>query len=322
MSAYLVSFVLISVAVFSFFLTKKKIQTAYIQSSASNKKKQFKTQPKYFGYITFLWVLAPAVLLYFLTSYLSNFEAFAFLNSTWVSSLLIVGISCILGLWKFNKINENYPARNRFEKSIEIILLLSSGIAILTTLGIVMSVLFESFRFFGDVPVWDFMFGTQWSPQTAIRADQVGSSASFGAVPLFVGTLLISAIALSVAVPLGLMNAIYLSQYASSKFRTFAKPTLEILAGIPTVVYGFFAALTVAPFIRDLGESLGLTVASESALAAGLVMGIMITPFVSSLTDDVITAVPKSLSEVLSYFITVASMKIDEGHIEVICFLK
>ena len=143
----------------------------------------------------------------------------------------------------------------------------------------------------------DFLFGTQWSPQTAMRADQAGSSGAFGAVPLFVGTLLISFIALLVAVPLGLMSAIYLSEYASPTLRAYAKPAMEVLAGIPTVVYGFFAALTVAPFIRDLGESLGLSVASESALAAGLVMGIMIIPFMSSLSDDVINAVPQSMRD-------------------------
>jgi phosphate transport system permease protein len=131
----------------------------------------------------------------------------------------------------------------------------------------------------------------------AIRSDQVGSSGAFGAVPLFTGTLLIAGIALLVAVPLGLLSAVYMAEYAAPRFRAVVKPLLEILAGIPTVVYGFFAALTVAPFIRDAGTALGLTVASESALAAGLVMGIMIIPFVSSLADDVITAVPHSLRE-------------------------
>ncbi|HBP66989.1 MAG TPA: phosphate ABC transporter permease subunit PstC, partial [Alcanivorax sp.] len=130
--------------------------------------------------------------------------------------------------------------------------------------GIVMSVLFESIRFFGQVSPVDFLFGTQWSPQTALRADQVASEGAFGAIPLFMGTLLISAIALLVAVPVGLMSAIYLAEYAHAKVRAVAKPLLEILAGVPTVVYGFFAALTVAPFIRDVGESIGLDVASES----------------------------------------------------------
>jgi len=172
-----------------------------------------------------------------------------------------------------------------------------SLIAIFTTLGIVASVLFESILFFQKVPIQEFLFGLNWSPQTALRADQVGSSGAFGAVPLFTGTLLVSLIAMLVAVPIGLMSAIYMSEFAGPRFRAIAKPTLEILAGIPTVVYGFFAALTVAPFIRDVGERLGWSVSSESALAAGLVMGVMIIPFVSSLSDDVINAVPQALRD-------------------------
>jgi phosphate transport system permease protein len=176
-------------------------------------------------------------------------------------------------------------------------LIASSLIAILTTVGIVLSVLFESFLFFQKIPITDFLFGLEWSPQVALRADQVGASGAFGAVPLFAGTLLISLIALLVAVPIGLMSAIYLSDYAGPRLRSYAKPVLEVLAGVPTVVYGFFAALTLAPAIRGAGESIGLTVSSESALAAGLVMGIMIIPFVSSLSDDVINAVPQSLRD-------------------------
>jgi phosphate transport system permease protein len=176
-------------------------------------------------------------------------------------------------------------------------LLLFSSIAIVTTLGIVLSVLFESIRFFQRVPITEFLFGLNWSPQTALRADQVGASGAFGAVPLFAGTLLISFIAMMVAGPIGLMVAIYLAEYAPRKMRTVAKPLLEILAGVPTVVYGFFAALVVAPQVRAMGVTLGLDVASESALAAGLVMGIMIIPFVSSLSDDVINAVPQAMRD-------------------------
>ncbi len=175
--------------------------------------------------------------------------------------------------------------------------MLSSGIAVMATVGIVLSVLFEALRFFEAVPVWDFLFGLEWSPQTAMRSDQVGSSGAFGAIPLFLGTMMIAGIAMLIAVPLGLMTAIYLSQFATPKFRSFAKPVLEILAGIPTVVYGFFAALTVAPLIRTMGESVGLAVASESALAAGIVIGVMIIPFISSLSDDVINAVPEAMRE-------------------------
>jgi phosphate transport system permease protein len=152
-------------------------------------------------------------------------------------------------------------------------------------------------RFFREVPVSEFLFGLNWSPQTAIRADQVGSSGSFGAVPLFTGTLLITGIAMFVAVPVGLMTAIYLAEYSSRRIRAITKPTLEILAGIPTVVYGFFAALTVAPMVRRVGDSIGVEVASESALAAGLVMGIMIIPLVSSLSDDAINSVPSAMRD-------------------------
>lgn len=196
---------------------------------------------------------------------------------------------------------KNIAVRNRtrhfVERVVMWILILCSAVAVVTTVGIILSLVFESYRFFLKVDFFDFLFGTHWSPQTALRADQVGGTGAFGAIPLFAGTLLITAIAILVAAPIGLFAAIFLSDYASSRFRSFAKPVMEILAGIPTVVYGFFAALTVAPFFRGAGESVGLTVSSESALAAGIVMGIMIIPFVSSLSDDVINAVPQSLRD-------------------------
>jgi len=197
----------------------------------------------------------------------------------------------------YMRIRPEMRARNHVERIVQVGLVLCSTIAILTTLGIVLSVLFESIRFFQHVPVTDFLFGTKWSPQMAMRADQAGSSGSFGAVPVLSGTFMISGIALTVAVPIGLMSAIYLSEYANSRVRAWAKPVMEILAGVPTVVYGFFAALVVAPFVRNSGEMLGLNVSSESALAAGLVMGIMIIPFVSSLSDDVINAVPQAMRD-------------------------
>jgi len=206
-----------------------------------------------------------------------------------------------LGLGAFGfalrRIGPDFRARNSVEKTLQILLMLASTVAIFTTIGIFLSVLFEALRFFQQVSIFEFLFGLSWSPQTAIRADQVGSSGAFGAVPLFTGTLLISSIAMLVAVPVGLMSAIYLSEYAGARVRTYAKPMLEVLAGIPTVVYGYFAALTVSPFIRDIGTALGMSVSSESALGAGLVMGIMIIPFVSSLADDVINAVPQSLRD-------------------------
>jgi phosphate transport system permease protein len=211
-----------------------------------------------------------------------------------VCSLAIFILALIFIL---RKITPKLRARNAVEAIANVLLVVCSSIAIFTTLGIVLSVLFEAIRFFKAVPITKFLFGLEWSPQIAIRADQVGSSGAFGAVPVFTGTLMISAIAMIVAVPIGLMSAIYLSEYASTKVRDVVKPLMEILAGIPTVVYGFFAALTVAPIIRDSGAKIGLEISSENALAAGLVMGIMIIPFVSSLSDDVINAVPQALRD-------------------------
>ena len=217
--------------------------------------------------------------------------------SQWSLTALSLALSTTGLFWAWRKIGSEFRARPAVEKVIQNLLLACACLAIFTTLGIVLSVLFESIQFFRSVPIYDFVFGLDWSPQTAIREDQVGSSGSFGAVPLFVGTLLVSAVAMFIAVPIGLMSAIYLAEYASKNVRSVAKPALEVLAGIPTVVYGFFAALTVAPFLRDLGASVGLSISSESALAAGGVMGIMIIPFISSLADDVITAVPQSMRD-------------------------
>ena len=218
-----------------------------------------------------------------------------------ISNLGITLVVLLVGLtslgWAFRRVQPGLRARNKVERTMEVLLMAASTVAIFTTIGIFLSVLFEALRFFQQVSPLEFLFGLSWSPQTAIREDQVGSSGAFGAVPLFAGTLLISGIAMLVAVPVGLMSAIYLSEYANSQVRSFAKPMLEVLAGIPTVVYGYFAALTVGPLLRQFGEGLGLGVSSESALGAGLVMGIMIIPFVSSLSDDVINAVPQELRD-------------------------
>lgn len=215
------------------------------------------------------------------------------------AALAVVTLAlAILGAFlTLTRIHPQQRARNAVERLILVTMMLAAMVAVLTTLGIVLSVLFESIRFFQMVPITEFLFGTRWSPQMAMRSDQVGSSGAFGAIPVFVGTMLISLIAMAVAVPIGLFSAIYLSEYARPAVRSVAKPLLEVLAGIPTVVYGVFAVLAVAPAIRSWGMSLGLDVASESALAAGLVMGVMIIPFVSSLSDDVINAVPQSLRD-------------------------
>ncbi len=224
-------------------------------------------------------------------------------TSQMAMTVLAICGGMLLAIFSWWRIRPEQKARLQVETAFKFILLGCACLAILTTIGIVFSVIFESLQFFKTVPVTEFLFGLHWSPQMAIRADQVGSSGAFGAIPLFVGTLLISFIALVVAVPTGLMAAIYLSEYASARMRSVVKPLLEVLAGIPTVVYGFFAALTIAPLIRDGGTwvfdfmGLQLAISSESALAAGLVMGVMIIPFVSSLSDDVINAVPQSMRD-------------------------
>ena len=220
-------------------------------------------------------------------------------RSRWLLTIALAAVAASTIVWSLARVRPHLRARIQVELVIEYLLVGASSIAILTTIGIFLSVLFEAIRFFGQVSPIEFLFGLEWSPQTAIREDQVGSSGAFGAVPLFSGTLLISGIAMLVAVPVGLMSAIYLSEYATQGVRAYAKPMLEVLAGIPTVVYGYFAALTVGPILRDFGASLpfDVGVSSESALGAGLVMGIMIIPFVSSLSDDVINAVPQSLRD-------------------------
>ncbi len=188
-------------------------------------------------------------------------------------------------------------SRRPGESAVMALMWLSAGFALVVTAAIVFSVLRESWQFFEHVPLLDFLFGTHWSPQMAMRADQAGASGAFGALPLLAGTLMITVIALLVAVPVGLMSAIYLSEYANGRLRRLLKPMLELLAGIPTVVYGYFAVITVAPFMHQLGDFLGISIASESALTAGIVMGIMIIPFVSSLSDDMMTAVPRGLRD-------------------------
>lgn len=213
----------------------------------------------------------------------------------WLAALLALSAALI---WLCGKrITAEFRARTYVERFIQAVLICLSTVAVLTTFGIVMSLVFESFRFFEQVPLNEFLFGLQWSPQTALRADQAGSSGAFGAVPIFAGTFLIMLVAMAVAGPIGLMIAIYLAEYAHPRTRKIVKPLIEILAGIPTVVYGFFALLTVGPTIRNFAESLGFAVPTQSAIAAGIVMGIMIVPLISSLSDDVISAVPQSLRD-------------------------
>jgi phosphate transport system permease protein len=202
------------------------------------------------------------------------------------------------GLWAWRSGSVAWRARNRAETIIRALLALMAVIAVATTAGIILSLIFETLNFFNNInwQVHKFLFGTTWSPLSGVQEGRLDPD-KVGAIPLFAGTLLITVIAMLVATPIGLFAAIYLSDFASPTVRAWAKPMLEILAGIPTVVYGFFAAITLAPLLRNSGEAVGLSIASESALAAGIVMGIMIIPFISSLSDDVINAVPQSLRD-------------------------
>ncbi|MBM3507810.1 MAG: phosphate ABC transporter permease subunit PstC [Alphaproteobacteria bacterium] len=260
---------------------------------AGGKGRVLHSLPSQHGALVALWAAVPAVIALLAWTLLVP-EGQRAVNP-WLRVALVVATAGA-GLWlALQRVRARQRARNHVEAVIRLLLLLASAVAILTTVGIVLSLLFESLRFFALVPPHEFLLGLDWAPQTAIRADQIGQSGSFGAVPVFVGTLLIAFIAMAVATPVGLMAAIWMAEYAGERVRATVKPVLEILAGVPTVVYGFFAALTVASIVRRAGESIGLEVASESALAAGLVMGIMILPFVASISDDVIRAVPVSL---------------------------
>ncbi|MEY1660751.1 phosphate ABC transporter permease subunit PstC [Isoalcanivorax beigongshangi] len=206
-----------------------------------------------------------------------------------MASLLLVGL-----VWAWRRIAPQLRARNHVEQVVHLLLVLCSGVAILTTVGIVLSMLGEAMRFFSFVSPMDFFFGTQWNP----RFSTVGhGEGDFGLLPLLWGTLMVSAIALAVAVPIGLMTAIYMAEYAPSWLRAVAKPIIEVLAGIPTIVYGVFALMVVGPFFHNVGDLIGVEIRATSALTAGVVMGIMIIPFVSSLSDDIITQVPQSLRD-------------------------
>ncbi len=223
-------------------------------------------------------------------------QALSFYN--WIGIAATLVIAFLGGAWAFLRLKPDFAARTRVEKIVMAILLGASLVAILTTIGIFVSLVFETLRFFGMVNPIDFLFGTHWAPDPMSNPENPDAS-RYGAIPLFWGTLFIGAIiAMIVAIPLGLMSAVYLTQYANPRLRAWVKPTLEILAGVPTVVYGYFAALTIAPAIRDLAVDLGASnPSSESALAAGLVMGVMIIPFVSSMADDSIAAVPQAMRD-------------------------
>ena len=228
--------------------------------------------------------------------YRSVLEIASMAKFTIVLVLLVITLS-----FGYTQLIKNIPTRDPTEKFVEYLLLFASFAAVMTTVGIIFSLLMQTLKFFQVVNLFDFLTGTHWYPAKTFVRDGMPDPEllrdAFGAVPLFAGTFFIALIAMCVAIPIGLLSGIYISEYGSRKFRVYAKPTIEILAGIPTVVYGFFAALTVGPFLKSVGDSIGLEVSAESALAAGGVMGVMIIPFISSLSDDVMSAVPQNLRD-------------------------
>lgn len=215
----------------------------------------------------------------------------------WAMVVAALSVAIIAMLVARAKLAPLFRARQGFERALSVMMVTCAVLAIFTTLGIIGALVFEAWLFFRMVPVAEFLFGLNWEPQIAIRPDQIAGAGAFGAVPVFVGTLLIATVAMAVAVPIGLFSAIYLTEFASRRVRSIVKPLMEILAGIPTVVYGFFAVIVVAPAIRGAGMALGIPVAPNTALVAGGVMGIMIIPFISSMTDDALNAVPRTMRD-------------------------
>ncbi len=251
----------------------------------ADRKARFNSLPVHYSYCFGLWSII------FLTAiFFSSFNNFA---KYCLATLFLIGNFFTIRFFY----SKNFNAKKHFEKAATFVLSITAAIGILITIAIAVSILFESVKFFELVKLKDFLFGLDWNPQNAVTAEQEVGKSAFGIIPVFLGTLLITLIAMLVAVPLGIMAAIYLCLYAKSTTRDILKPVLEILAGVPTVVYGYFAVIAVAPFFKTFFASFNIDVASESALAAGFVMGIMIIPFILSLTDDALAAVPQTLKD-------------------------
>ena len=215
----------------------------------------------------------------------------------WTMLAIVSATAAMLLVFARLKVTAGFHSQKGVERIVSILLLACALVAILTTIGIVASLLFETARFLTHVPLTEFLFGLNWEPQIPIREDQVAAEGTFGWIPVILGTMVITVVALSLAVPVGIMSAIYLNEFASRTIRSVSKPILEILAGVPTVVYGFFAILVIAPWLRDAGTGLGIPVAPNTALAAGGVMGIMLIPFIASLSDDALAAVPSAMRD-------------------------
>lgn len=257
----------------------------------SNSNERWNSRPDQYGWYNVIWLCTPALAVAVIAALLHLSGVYTISNVALVVAMLLASSA---GCWQgFNLIKPNLRARSSVEKSIRFLLIMASLTSVLTTIGIVVAIIFEAIQFFEMVSLWEFISGTQWSPDAA-SGDGHGL---FGSIPIFAGTFMITLIAMAVAIPVGLFSAIYMAEYASERFRNIAKPSLEILAGIPTVVYGFFAAITVSPLVVKFAAAVGLDADYTNALTPGLVMGIMIIPFISSLSDDVIRSVPQSLRE-------------------------
>lgn len=270
----------LALAVAGFFLGRTRVLAA-----AGGDSRKLHSRTNYYGWNIALFTAVPAL-------FLISIWAFA---QPGVNRYLLTGVALLLALVgggvALQRTNPEFRARNAVEAFVRFLMILCSCIAILTTAGIVFSMIFETGHFFQQYPWQDFLFGTTWAPK-------FGGGSQLGIVPLLWGTLYISMIALAVSIPIGLFAAIYMSEYATPRMRSFAKPAIEVLAGIPTIVYGLFALITVGPLLRDyFAQPLGLGSSGSSVMTAGLVMGVMLIPFVSSLSDDIINAVPQSLRD-------------------------
>jgi phosphate transport system permease protein len=285
---------LIPLAYGAFFLGRQRAMTDLQRGFRLN------SPPSFYGWYVIVWMFFPAVGMSAVFSIL--FMAGVFSVPLPVVLVGFLGLAAGGGWLALRRVHASLRARRTVEGAIRWILFIATCISILTTVGIVLSVIFEAIKFFNMVSFWEFITGTTWSPGSAFlegagRGGEQAAKAEFGSVPIFAGTFMITFIAMCVALPVGLFAAIYMAEYAGQKVRGVAKPALEILAGIPTVVYGFFAAITVSPLVVEIAESVGLEAAYTNALSPGIVMGIMIIPFISSLSDDVISSIPQSLRE-------------------------
>jgi len=285
---------LVPLALIGYQLGRRKAQAQQSQGF------RLHSQPGFYGWYSCFWLVLPALAASLFFALLHIIDAYSAPPSMLLAAALVCAAGgLVLGL---RAIQPGLAARNKVENVIRWLLILASGVSILTTLGIVFSILFEAIKFFQLVGIWEFITGTKWAPDTAFlsgagRTGEAAAEPEFGAVPIFAGTFMITGIAMLVAVPIGLFSAIFMSEYASRQVRGLAKPILEILAGIPTVVYGFFAAITVSPLVVAAAEKLGLEADYTNALTPGLVMGVMIIPFISSLSDDIINSIPQSMRE-------------------------